>query len=307
MMETITIEAKGLTKKFGEKTAVDGISFEVKKGECFGVLGPNGAGKSSALRMMYGLSSIQQGELFVLGMNMKTHSKDVKARIGVVPQEDGLDVDFSVLDNLLVYASYHQIGFNQALERAKHLLRMMKLDEVWQSPVEHLSGGMKRRLTIARSMINQPDVLFLDEPTTGLDPQARLFIWDLLRKFKAEEKTLVLTTHYMEEAEQLCDRIAIMDRGKILTLGTPAQLIQKYAGLQVLEIGLKPEDIPYFSRKLTQDQYEFLPMETKIMLFLKDKKHPEKILNLIPSQEIIFRPASLNDVFLRLAGYELKD
>lgn len=306
-MEIITIEAKGLTKKFGEKTAVDGISFEVKKGECFGVLGPNGAGKSSTMRMMYGLSSIQQGELFVLGMNMKTHSKDVKARIGVVPQEDGLDVDFSVLDNLLVYASYHQIGFNQALERAKHLLRMMKLDDVWQSPVEHLSGGMRRRLTIARSMINQPDVLFLDEPTTGLDPQARLFIWDLLRKFKAEEKTLILTTHYMEEAEQLCDRLAIMDRGKILTMGTPAELIQKYAGLQVLEIGLKPEDIPYFSRKLTQDQYEFLPLESKIMLFLKDKKQPEKILTIIPSQEIVFRPASLNDVFLRLAGYELKD
>jgi lipooligosaccharide transport system ATP-binding protein len=306
-MEIITIDAKSLTKKFGEKTVVDAIDFEVKKGECFGVLGPNGAGKSTTMRMMYGLSSISQGELFVLGMNMKTHSKDVKARIGVVPQDDGLDVDFSVLDNLLVYASYHQISFNIALERSKHLLRMMKLDEVWQSPVEQLSGGMKRRLTIARSMINQPDVLFLDEPTTGLDPQARLFIWDLLRKFKAEEKTIILTTHYMEEAEQLCDRLAIMERGKILALGTPSELIERFVGLQVLEVGLKPEDIPYFSRKLTQDHFEFLPLDSKIMLFLKEKSRPEKILDLIPSQEVVFRPASLNDVFLRLAGYELKD
>lgn len=306
-MENIAIEAKGLTKKYGEKIAVDGIHFEVNRGECFGVLGPNGAGKSTTMRMMYGLSSITEGELFVLGMNMKKHAKDVKTRIGVVPQDDGLDVDFSVLDNLLVYASYHQIDFNQALERSRHLLRMMKLDDVWQSPVEHLSGGMKRRLTIARSMINQPDILFLDEPTTGLDPQARLFIWDLLRKFKAEEKSLVLTTHYMEEAEQLCDRLAIMDRGKILTVGSPTELIQKYVGLQVLEIGLKPEDIPYFARKLTQDKYEFLPLETKIMLFLKEKQTPEKLLQLIPSQEVTFRPATLNDVFLRLAGYELKD
>jgi lipooligosaccharide transport system ATP-binding protein len=306
-MQPITIEAKGLTKKFGEKTAVDGIHFEVRRGECFGILGPNGAGKSSTMRMMYGLSSIQQGELFVLGMNMKTHTKEVKARIGVVPQEDGLDVDFSVLDNLLVFASYHQIGFNEALERSRHLLRMMKLDDVWQSPVEHLSGGMKRRLTIARSMINQPDVLFLDEPTTGLDPQARLFIWDLMRKFKAEEKTIILTTHYMEEAEQLCDRLAIMDRGRILAMGTPAELIKKHVGVQVLEVGLKPEDIPYFARKLSQDQYDFLPLENKIMLFLKEKNKTEKILNIIPSQEIILRSACLNDVFLRLAGYELKD
>lgn len=306
-METVTIEAKGLTKKFADKIAVDAIHFEVQRGECFGVLGPNGAGKSSTMRMMYGLSSINQGELYVLGMNMKTHAREVKARIGVVPQEDGLDVDFSVLDNLLVYASYHQIEFNQALERAKHLLRMMKLDEVWASPVEHLSGGMRRRLTIARSLINQPDVLFLDEPTTGLDPQARLFIWDLLRKFKAEEKTIVLSTHYMEEAEQLCDRLAIMDRGKILVIGSPGELIEKYVGSQVLEIGLKTEDIPYFSRKLSNDQYDFLPLENKIMLFLKEKAKPEKLLNIIPSQEITLRQASLNDVFLRLAGYELKD
>lgn len=306
-MNLITIEAKGLTKKFGDKTVVNKIDLEIYKGECFGLLGPNGAGKSTILRMMYGLSHIQQGELFVLGMNAKTHSKDVKARIGVVPQDDGLDVDFSVLDNLLVYASYYQISFSTALERARHLLRVMKLDDVWQSPVDHLSGGMKRRLTIARSMINQPDLLFLDEPTTGLDPQARTFIWDLLRKFKADEKTLVLTTHYMEEAEQLCDRIGIMDHGNLIALGTPAELILRHAGTQVLEIGLKPEDIPYFSRKLTQDQYEFLPLENKIMLFLKDKNKPEKIMNIIPSQEIIFRPASLNDVFLRLAGYDLKD
>ncbi len=306
-MSTITIEAKALTKKYGEKSVVNGINFEVHRGECFGILGPNGAGKSSTMRMMYGLSTITQGELFVLGMNAKSHTKEIKSRIGVVPQEDGLDVDFSVLDNLLVYASYHQINFNEALERSKHLLRLMKLDESWQSPVDQLSGGMKRRLVIARSLINQPDVLFLDEPTTGLDPQARIFIWDTLRKFKAEEKTIIITTHYMEEAEQLCDRIAIMDRGNILALGTPIELIQKYAGSQVLEIGLKPEDIPYYSRKLTQDQYEFLPLETKIMLFLKESNKPEKILNIIPSQEITYRPTSLNDVFLRLAGYDLKD
>jgi len=306
-MNEVIVEIKGLTKKFGDKTVVNNIDLEIRKGECFGLLGPNGAGKSTTLRMMYGLNSIQQGELFVLGMNAKTHSREVKARIGVVPQDDGLDTDFSVLDNLLVYASYFQINFSTALERARHLLRIMKLDDIWQSPVDQLSGGMRRRLTIARSMINQPDLLFLDEPTTGLDPQARAFIWDLLRKFKADEKTLILTTHYMEEAEQLCDRIGIMSQGSIIAIGTPSELILRHAGSQVLEIGLKPEDIPYFSRKLTQDQYEFLPLENKIILFLKDTNRPEKILNFIPSQEIIFRPASLNDVFLRLAGYDLKD
>ncbi len=306
-MEPNTIEAKGLTKKYADKIAVDGIHFYVKKGECFGVLGPNGAGKSSTMRMMYGLSSINQGDLYILGMNMKTHSKDVKARIGVVPQEDGLDLDFSVLDNLLVYASYHQIGFNQALESSKQLLRMMKLDDVWQSPVEQLSGGMKRRLTIARSMINHPDLLFLDEPTTGLDPQARHFIWDLLRKFKADEKTIVLTTHYMEEAELLCDRIAMMNQGKIIAIGTPLELIQQFVGVQVLEVGLKPEDIPYYSRRLLQDQFDFLALDAKIMIFLKKTYKLENVLNIIPSQEIILRSASLNDVFLRLSGYELKD
>lgn len=306
-MQPITIEAKGLIKKYGEKVAVGGLNFEVPRGECFGLLGPNGAGKSSTMRMMYGLSSIQQGELFVLGMNMKTHSKDVKARIGVVPQQDGLDTEFSVLDNLLIYASYYQIDFNEALDRSKNLLRQMKLDDHWQAPVEQLSGGMKRRLTLARSLINQPDVLFLDEPTTGLDPQARLFIWDLLRKFKADDKTIVLTTHYMEEAEQLCDRIAIMDQGKILTMGSPAELIQLHAGHQVLEIGLKPEDIPYYSRKLTQERFEFLALENKLMLFLREKNSTDRILNLIPSQELTLRPASLNDVFLRLSGHELKD
>lgn len=306
-MPSINIEAKGLTKRFDDKMAVAGINFEVRTGECFGVLGPNGAGKSTTMRMMYGLAKIDHGELFVLGMNMKSHSREVKAKIGVVPQEDGLDVDFSVLDNLLVYASYHEIPKDEALERAQGLLRLMKLDEVAYSPVEHLSGGMKRRLTIARSLINQPELLFLDEPTTGLDPQARLFIWDLLRKFKSDGKTIVLTTHYMEEAEQLCDRIAIMDKGIILTMGTPRSLIETHVGVQVLEIGLKTEDVAYFARKLSQDGVDFLTLQNKIVVFLRDKNRPEKILNTVPSQDIVFRPASLNDVFLRLAGHDLKD
>ncbi|MEY4615361.1 MAG: hypothetical protein RJB66_321 [Pseudomonadota bacterium] len=306
-MANISIEAKGLTKKFGDKMAVNGINFEVSRGECFGVLGPNGAGKSTTMRMMYGLTRIHHGELFVLGLNMKSQSREVKAKIGVVPQEDGLDVDFSVLDNLLVYSSYHAIPPEEAKERAQTLLRLVKLDDVAHSPVEHLSGGMKRRLTIARSLINNPDILFLDEPTTGLDPQARLFIWDILKRFKLEGKTIVLTTHYMEEAEQLCDRIAIMDKGTILTMGTPKALIEANVGLQVLEIGLKNEDIPYFSRKLTQENTDFIALENKIVIFLHEQNRPEKLLSTVPSQDIVIRPASLNDVFLRFAGHALKD
>lgn len=306
-MQSVTIEAKGLTKKYGETKVVDGIHFEVQQGECFGLLGPNGAGKSSTMRMMYGLNPIQEGELFVLGMNMKTHSREVKTRIGVVPQEDGLDTEFSVLDNLLVYASYFQIGFEMALERSRHLLRLLKLDDSWQNPVETLSGGMKRRLTIARSLINNPELLFLDEPTTGLDPQARLFIWDILRKFKAEDKTVILTTHYMEEAEQLCDRIAIMDKGKILAMGQPSQLIKEFVGSQVVEIGMRPEDIPYYSRKLQMEKYDFMVLPNRILLFLKQAQPTENILSIVPSPEIAIRPSSLNDVFLRLAGHDLRD
>lgn len=306
-MQQVTIEAKGLTKKYGESKVVDNIHFEVYQGECFGLLGPNGAGKSSTLRMMYGLSPIQEGELFVLGMNMKSQSREVKARIGIVPQDDGLETEFSVLDNLLVYASYFQIGFEKALERARHLLRLVKLDDVWQNSVETLSGGMKRRLAIARSLINSPDLLFLDEPTTGLDPQARLFIWDILRKFKAEEKSIILTTHYMEEAEQLCDRIAIMDKGKILAMDTPAQLIKTFAGSQVVEIGLKAEDVPYYARKLQAQKYDTLPLTNSILLFLPHVHPTEELLKIVPSQQITVRPSTLNDVFLRLAGHELKD
>jgi len=230
----VVVRARDIVKKFGELIAVDGISFEVRQGECFGFLGPNGAGKTTTMRMIYGFSAPTSGSLEVFGLSVGQHSREIKRRVGIAPQEISLDPDLRVEQNLLIYARYFDIPKAEAQKRSDELLNFFHLQEKKKEKLDHLSGGMKRRLLVARSLINQPEVLVLDEPTTGLDPQSRHDMWERVRDLKKKGVTTILTTHYMEEAEQLCDRIVLIDHGKIVEEGRPSDLIKKH-GLDSLE------------------------------------------------------------------------
>ena len=301
------IEIKSVTKKYGDVVAINNLSFEVFQGECFGVLGPNGAGKSTTMKMMYGSAMLDAGELYVLGLNVRKNVAEIKKRIGIVPQEDGLDVEFSVYENLMVFSSYFDIPKPKAQERIKELLRWMRLEDYTDRSVESLSGGMKRRLTLARSLLNDPQILFLDEPTTGLDPQSRLWLWNFLKKMKAEGSTLILTTHYMEEAENLCDRIAIIDHGKLLALGTPQSLIKDYLGKEVVEFEVKAHDLNYYLQRLKQNQWDYQVIDANVFVHVREHQDVKDVLALISSDAIHIRKPKLNDVFLKLAGYQLRN
>jgi lipooligosaccharide transport system ATP-binding protein len=305
-MSEIVAEGRSLVKRYGDKTVVTGIHFQIKRGECFGFLGPNGAGKTSTMKMMYCASPVSGGGLHVLGLDVTLRGKEIKKRIGVVPQEDGLDTDFTVLENLIIYASYHNIPREMAETRARELLRFMQIDDKSTSPVDELSGGMKRRLAIARGMINAPEMLFLDEPTTGLDPQARLLIWDNLRTLKREGMSMVMTTHYMEEAEQLCDRLVIMDRGKFLCEGKPQALIKEHIGHEVVEFTCEDADKNYLIDKV-KAHYDYQVIRNRFHLFIKEGQDGKQALSMIPSDDMTVRKATLEDVFLKVAGHELKD
>lgn len=307
MSTNVAIEIKELTKKYDDRVAVDGISLEIFKGECFGLLGPNGAGKSTTMKMMYCSALVTSGELYVLGLNVKKNYREIKSRIGVVPQEDGLDPDFTVLENLLVYSSFHKIPKDEAFLRAQALLRLMKLEEYKDRSVETLSGGMKRRLAIARGLLNSPEVIFLDEPTTGLDPQARIWIWDFFKHLKSEKSTLVLTTHYMEEAEQMCDRVAIIDNGKILTVGAPRDLIRDLIGKEVVEFDTNPVDLNYYLGRLREEGYVYQVIKDTVSVLIKENQEGRRVVDLIASDKIFIRKPTLNDVFLKLAGHQLRD
>lgn len=241
-METDIVVAEKLTKEYNGKTAVRDIDFRVRARECFGFLGPNGAGKTTTMNMIYCFSPVTAGRLNVLGLDVREHPREIKSRLGVVPQENNLDPDLKVLQNLLVYASYFRIPAAVAHDRAMELLEFFDLAGRAQEKEDRLSGGMKRRLTIARALINNPALVILDEPTTGLDPQARHLVWQRLRRLKERGVTLVLTTHYLEEAAQLCDRLVIMDRGEILAEGDPRGLVAKHIGREVVEVGLTGEN-----------------------------------------------------------------
>ncbi|USN46979.1 MAG: ABC transporter ATP-binding protein [Pseudobdellovibrionaceae bacterium] len=300
------IEAKNLTKSFGPHRAVNGLNLEIREGECFGLLGPNGAGKSSAMRMFYCVSPITSGELYVLGLDVKRTPKKIKSSIGVVPQEDGLDPDFSVLDNLLVFSRYLGLDPKKARVRANELLRLMHLEDYADHPVDHLSGGMRRRLTIARALLNEPKMLFLDEPTTGLDPQARYWIWEFLKDLRSKGTSVLLTTHYMEEAETLCDRLVIMDKGRVLAQGTPRDLILELVGHEVIEFEIPIVDQNYYLSQL-KDKFAYQILNQRVRLFVKGAKDKQMALTIINSDKIIIRKSTLDDVFLKLAGHELRN
>jgi lipooligosaccharide transport system ATP-binding protein len=313
VVETSYIRARGLTKKFGSFTAVDGIDFEVGPGEAFGFLGPNGAGKSSTMRMIGGVSPVTAGELSVLGQDPAVDGPAIRARLGVVPQEDTLDLELSVLDNLVVYGRYFDLPRAEARRRANELLEFVQLSDRAKSRVDDLSGGMKRRLTIARALVNEPDILLLDEPTTGLDPQARHVVWDRLYRLKKRGVTLVLTTHYMDEAEQLCDRLVVMDRARIVAEGSPRELINHWSSPEVLELRFELDLAETLDGQLTDlvpalaERVEVLP--DRVLVYTRDGESTAEEVHrrgLRPISTLV-RRSSLEDVFLRLTGRTLVD
>src|SRR5437764_6977561 len=302
------IYARGLVKRFGNFTAVDGIDVDVARGEAFGFLGPNGAGKSSTMRMIGCVSPPTAGTLRILDMDPVADGPRIRARLGVVPQQDTLDNELTVRENLIIYGRYFGLSRSEVRARADRLLEFVQLDERAGSKVEPLSGGMKRRLTIARSLVNEPDVLLLDEPTTGLDPQARRVVWARLFRLKQQGVTLVLTTHYMDEAEQLCDRLVVMDRGSIAEEGSPLELIRRLSTREVVELRFANE-APHVDEQTFDGQVariEKLPDRVVLYTDDRDALVPVAHERLHP-QSVLVRRSTLEDVFLRLTGRTLVD
>ncbi len=299
------VEARGLTKRYGELVAVAGIDFRVEAGECVGFLGPNGAGKTTTVRMVTCFTPLSAGEARVFGLDVVRHPRAIKARVGICPQEDNLDPDFSARRNLLVYARYFDMPPAVARRRADDLLEYMQLAERAEAGIDELSGGMKRRLILARALLNQPELLVLDEPTTGLDPQARHMIWQRIRQLRAEGTTVLLTTHYMVEASQLCNRVILMDQGRILLEGTPEGLIEREIGREVIELwNVEPE----VSAFLREGGWPVEEAEDRLFVYDRDGGVVAPSIGArFPRQERLIRRATLEDVFLHRAGRTLRE
>src|SRR5271155_3018367 len=304
------VEAHGLVKRFGDFVAVDGVDFSIAKGESFGFLGPNGAGKTSTMRMISCISPLSGGTLRVLGMDPSKDGSRIRSRMGLVPQEDSLDLELTVLDNLMIYGRYFDMPKKVIRSRAEQLLDFAQLTERANDRVDPLSGGMKRRLTIARALISDPELLILDEPTTGLDPQARHLLWDRLYRLKQDGVTLVITTHYMDEAEQLCDRLVVMDHGRFAAEGSPRELIEHYCSPEVLELRFDPD-----LQHSAADKLKDFPAERtelladRILLYVTDGDEALAAVRaegLEPLTSLV-RRGTLEDVFLRLTGRRLED
>lgn len=307
--EDSVIWAKDLTKKYKDFVAVDGIDFEVRRGESFGLLGPNGAGKSTTMKMISSVSQRSGGELKILGKEPNTHGPEIRAHLGVVPQKDLLDRELKVWENIYTYGRYFGLSRKFLKPKVDELLEFAQLTEKKSAKADDLSGGMQRRLAIARGLVNEPEILLLDEPTTGLDPQARHVLWDRLFRLKEQGVTLVITTHYMDEAEQLCDRLIVMDKGKIMAEGSPAELIKQYSSKEVVEVRFGTDKNEQTAEKLKDmaERIEVLP--DRILLYTEDG---ESLLAKITDSGLhpvtsLVRRSSLEDVFLRLTGRTLVD
>jgi len=303
------IYAENLTKVYNGIKAVDGISFAIARGERFSFLGPNGAGKTTTIKMIYGMSPPTSGYLNVLGLDVHSNIRKIKSCIGVVPQETNLDTELSVLENLLVYSNYFGIPKPQARKKADELLEFIHLEERANTMVDTLSGGMKRRLLLARALLNNPELLILDEPTTGLDPQARHLIWDRLRELSEQNVTLLLTTHYMEEAAKLSERLVIMDEGKIVTEGMPDKLIEEHVSREALEIRVPPEQERKLLDVLTPKSESHESQDDTLVFF---SKSADELLKEVKSagldiDYVLMRRSTLEDVFLKLTGRRLRD
>jgi lipooligosaccharide transport system ATP-binding protein len=304
---TSLIHARGLTKRFGDFTAVDAIDFDVAPAEAFGFLGPNGAGKTSTMRMIGSVSPITDGTLTVLGLDPRINGPQIRARLGVVPQQDTLDTELTVRENLVLYGRYFGLSREECGRRADELLDFAQLTERQNDEVEPLSGGMKRRLTIARALINEPELLLLDEPTTGLDPQARHLLWDRLYRLKQRGVTLVLTTHYMDEAEQLCDRLVVMDKAKIVAEGSPRQLIERYSTKEVTELRFPVDVQDSLDGKLDGLAERIERLADRVLLYADDGEAVAVAAHErgLKPDTVLVRRSTLEDVFLRLTGRSL--
>jgi lipooligosaccharide transport system ATP-binding protein len=308
-VEDTTLVARGLKKSYADFEAVKGVDFEVHRGECFGFLGPNGAGKTTTMKMIYAAAVPTSGELEVAGLDVKSAEREVKRRIGVVPQENNLDEDLKVKENLLVFGRYFDLPRKLVRRRAEELLEFVQLSDKADAKVEQLSGGMKRRLLIARALVNDPELVVLDEPTTGLDPQARHLVWDKLRQLTSEGKTLILTTHYMEEAAQLCDRLCIMESGWIIAEDTPRDLISKHVSPEVLEFRASPDALERLA-PIVEDVADNLDrIGEALVVYTSDSEAATRKVREsgIEVRNILHRQASLEDVFLKLTGRRLVD
>jgi lipooligosaccharide transport system ATP-binding protein len=300
------IEARGLTKKFGDLTAVDHIDFEVYKAECVGFLGPNGAGKTTTVRMIYCFLPITEGKLLVGGMDATMHPREIKKVVGVAPQEDNIDPDFTVMKNLTSYARYFDLPKEEAEKRAAEQLKFFQLQEKRDVDIVELSGGMKRRLILARALLNKPQILLLDEPTTGLDPQARHLVWDEVRALKKQGVTIIITTHYMDEAAELCDRIFIMDNGRIIVGGRPSELVKKHVGTDVLEFDLDKKLLEALKNELPDSTLE--TFGERVHVFTSQSHGVfERFIEKHQASNVTIRNANLEDVFLKLTGRKLKE
>jgi lipooligosaccharide transport system ATP-binding protein len=305
----LAVEAQGLEKRFPTTVAVDGIDLEIPVGGCFGFLGPNGAGKTTTIKMITCVSPPTAGDLHVLGLDVRHDRRAIKARLGVVPQGMTLDGDLTARENLLSFGAYHSLPRRKAEQRADELLEFAQLSERADAEVEELSGGMQRRLLIARALVNDPELLVLDEPTTGLDPQARHLVWERLRRLKRSGKTLLLTTHYMEEAAQLCDQIVVLDHGHVIARGTPRELVSENVAPRVVEVqGIETaaDDVVRIARPLAQ---EVEAVGDRVLIYAADGEEiASRIRDAgVPHQALILREATLEDVFLRLTGHALVD
>ncbi|MFQ6067984.1 MAG: ABC transporter ATP-binding protein [Candidatus Bathyarchaeia archaeon] len=305
MQSEAIVEAENLTKKFGD-LAVNNINFKIFKGECFGFLGPNGAGKTTTMKMVHCVLPLTSGRLTVANMDVVENGREIKKMIGVAPQENNLDPDFTVFHNLIVYARYFDISKTEAKKRAEKLLKFVQLEEKRDVIIEHLSAGMKRRLILARALLNEPQLLILDEPTTGLDPQTRHLIWDKIRSLQKQGVTIVLTTHYMEEAAQLCDRLIIMDYGKIIEEGTPSDLVKRHVGEEVLEVAYSEKVMQQLEQSFQDARLE--TVGDKIHVFTNQPRGVfAKMLEDVSFKEAVIRDSNLEDVFLKLTGRRLRE
>jgi lipooligosaccharide transport system ATP-binding protein len=300
--------AESLTKRFDDLTAVDSVDFEIHPGESFGFLGPNGAGKTSTMRMIATVSPVTSGTLSVFGLDPAADGRQIRGRLGVVPQEDNLDLELTVAENLYIYGRYHDMARPKIKDKIEELLDFAELTARRDSQVEALSGGMKRRLTIARALINEPDLVILDEPTTGLDPQARHLLWDRLYRLKQQGATLIISTHYMDEAEQLCDRLVVMDKAKIVAEGSPRALIEEYAPREVVELRIH-DGMQAAIERLVELAPRIEPLADRVLVYTDDADRTLKEVHDqgIVTDSALVRRSTLEDVFLRLTGRALID
>lgn len=302
MNSNLAIDARGLTKRYGDRAAISGLNLEVKFGECFGIFGPKGSGKSTALSMMYGSTLFDQGELFVLGLNVKSSITEIKSRIGVLTQSNQLEVDFTVKENLSFYGKYHSVDKEILIHRLEDILKQLEIEDLSDQFVHTLTSSLKRRVAVARSLVNKPEILFLDDIIFDLDQRSRSLTWSLISDLKNNNGTVLLASQSTKEVEKICDRVAILDHGKILACGNPKKLINDLIGFQVLELPVSINELPYYVSRLKTSMLKFQVGEEVIYVYLSESKDLKSAMDLCQGIQFSLRAASLSDVFYKLTG-----